>query len=257
MTRPKGTLPPAVVVGGTTAASLRSPVERVTSYVFARQTLLVLFGLGVITTVMRWMSANSWGLAGVGAAWIALGLEASYYFRIVESKAAGDDALATPDFSNLHYDIVGPAVRYVLSLAPVVVALAWWASRSGLGWIGFRGALESPQVVWPDVGPSTLLVASIVLWPLMTAIAAISRSVIAMFNPAVWWSTLRSFGMRYVIGATMFYALMAAHYYALRGLVQVVGTGFVALLAIQVVSILAFALRGAVLGVVCEPYFEQ
>ncbi len=62
--------------------------------------------------------------------------------------------------------------------------------------------------------------------------------------------------MRYVVGAVMFYALLVAEAYSLPLLAGVVTIPFVGVLAIALVANFAMALRGCVLGMVCEPYFR-
>jgi hypothetical protein len=247
------TIPVAAVVvaGGTVALPDPSWSGKIMSYMLARETLLVLAGLAAVTALLRW-SGNTitWAMAA--------GLEASYFFHIVVDSAGGGKQLELPDFSSVYDDMIEPLRRYALTLVPIAAAIIWYGVKLEHDWsAGVAAIAAHPHSILHYPGPAALLVAGLALWPLMTAIAAIGRSVLAAYNPVVWFQSLRLFGMRYIAGAIVFYALLVGEAYAVPALAPLLSIPIAGAFAIQSVSILAMALRARVLGAVCEPYFEQ
>jgi hypothetical protein len=235
-----------------------SPLARVTSYVFAGDTLLILLMLAVITTPLRWMAARSFIGTGIVPWAIAAGLEASYYFHIVVDSGNGGKHLEMPDFSDLYDNLFAPLARYVLTLVPITISICWYGTELAHSWsAGLLALLIQPASIFRYPGPATLFVVTLALWPLMTAIAAIGNSVIEAYNPIIWFKTLRLFGKRYVAGATVFYALLVAESYILPQLGALLSIPIAGALALQMIALVAMALRGRVLGLVCEPYFRQ
>jgi hypothetical protein len=244
--RPRQSIPPAAVVasGGTAAIHEPSELAKVVRYVFAKDTLMVLGALAVITAALRWMAGHSWG-PGATIAWImAAGLEASYYFHIVVDSAGGGEHLEPPDFTSLHEDMVAPLVRYVFTLVPIIASLCWYGELVSHSWrMGIFLFTLQPTSIFDYRGPGILFAAGVALWPLMTAIAAIGRSVIATYNPITWFQTLRLFGTRYIAGAVVFYALLVAEAYVLPVLAPLLEVPVVGLVVIQTVAVIAMALR--------------
>jgi len=85
-------------------------------------------------------------------------------------------------------------------------------------------------------------------------IAAIGRSIINTYNPWTWIKTLALLKLRYVVGASMFYALLLAEAYMIPPLAGVLAIPYVGVLAVALLLNFAMALRACVLGIVCEPY---
>lgn len=259
-TRPPVIPRAAVVEGGTSVAldTNPSPVSKISSYLLQRDTLLVLAGLAAVTAALRFLAGNAWGLSGIVVRVMAAGLEASYYFHIIVHFAGGGEHLDPPDFHSIHDDMIEPLRRYVLTLVPILAALVWYGMKLADDWTaGIAEFLAKPHSIFDYRGPGTLFAVGLALWPLMTAIAAIGRSVIAAYNPVLWVKTLRLFGMRYVVGAAVFYALLIAESYVMPALGHVLTVPVLGGFTLQLVTIFLMALRACVLGAVCEPYFQQ
>ena len=243
-------VPPAAVLAHG-AASLPDPswTARVLSYVFARNTLLVLFGLAAASAVLSWF--------GFLAALLALGLQASYYFHIVVDSGRGSEHLDTPEFSDVYDSIVAPLVRYLLILVPMGGAMCWFGVELAHDWkTGVALVMARPHSIFDYSGPALLFVVALALWPLMTAIAAISGSAIEAYNPIVWFKTLRLFGRRYAAGAAVFYAILVAESYLLPELGGLRSIPYAGVLALRMIALIALTMRACVLGLVCEPYLR-
>jgi hypothetical protein len=89
------------------------------------------------------------------------------------------------------------------------------------------------------------------------AIAAISRSAIAAYNPILWVRTLSLFGSRSIVGAAVFYALLLVEAYLVTALAPLRSIPVAGAFVIRLVAVIAMAMRARVLGAVCEPYFRQ
>jgi len=250
----------ALVEGGTSVALApsESPVSKILAYLFARETLLVLIGLAIVTGALRWLGGHAWGPTGMATRGIAGGIEAAYYFHIIVHFAGGGEHLEMPDLTNLHEDIIDPLRRYVLTLAPMIAAIFWYGEKAFHDWmLGFPVFALAPQHIFDYTGPGTLFAVGLALWPLMTAIAAIGKSIIAAYNPILWVQTLRLFNTRYLVGAVVFYAVLAAEAYILPAMALAIDIPVVGVVSVQLVAMMLMALRGCVLGAVCEPYFRD
>jgi hypothetical protein len=252
-------VPAATVVGAGGVTFLEhdaSPVTKVVRYLFARETVWTLAALTVLTTILRGLAGDalamwSGGLVGL----IVTGIEISYYFRVLTSVARGETEFRTPDFSSLHEDVVDPLIRYVATLVPLVIAVLWLgAVTTGHRLDGVDVMIERPHAIFDHAGPGLLFGAWLALWPLMTVIAAIGRSIVATYNPWIWIKTLAMLRLRYVIGASIFYALVLAEAYAIPPLASLLAIPYAGVLAIALLLSFAMALRACVLGIVCEPY---
>ncbi len=247
-------LPVAAIAGATVVAS-ESPVTKVVGFLFARETLWTLFALTVFTTILRGLASEGFGMSGVALALVATGLEISYYFRVLTSVAWGERELRVPDFSSLGEDVFDPLIRYLVALVPMIIAVFWLGEITNGHWIhGLALIAVRPHAIFDHAGPGLLFAAWLALWPLMTVIAAIGRSIINTYNPVTWMKTLAMLKTRYVVGASIFYALLLAESYAIPPLAGLLAIPYVGVLAVAFVMNLAMALRGCVLGIVCEPY---
>jgi hypothetical protein len=251
-------LPAATVVGpgGTVLDSEPSPVTKVLKFLFARETLWTLGALTVFTTILRGIAGDSLGMmSGVTLGLVATGLEISYYFRVLTSVASGETEFHTPDFSSLGEDVFDPLIRYIATLVPMIVAVFWLGQVTTGHWLhGLALIAERPHAIFDYPGPGLLFGAWLALWPLMTMIAAIGRSIINTYNPWTWVKTLAMLKMRYVIGASMFYALLLAEAYMIPPLAGVLAIPYLGVLTVALLLNLVMALRACVLGIVCEPY---
>jgi hypothetical protein len=249
---------PAAAVVGTGAVVLdkgSSPVTRVLSFLFGRETLLTLFALTIFTTILRAIADSALGLSGVALALLASGLEIAYYFRVLTSVAWGETEFRTPDVSNLVEDVFDPMIRYVATLVPMIIAVFWLGEITTGHWLhGLVLIALQPDAIFHYSGPGLLFGAWLALWPLMTVIAAIGQSIISTYNPWTWVTTLALLKMRYVVGAMMFYALLLAESYMIAPLAGLLAIPYVGVVAIALVLNLSMALRACVLGVVCEPH---
>jgi len=189
---------------------------------------------------------------------IVAGLEASMYFHIVATTAAGQERLETPDFESLGDSLAGPLIRYIFTLVPMIAAFGWYGSKAAGAWyVGFITFVIDPSDILHYAGPAALLIAAVALWPLMTMIAAIGRSIIATYNPVIWVNTLRTFGIDYVIGVLLFYAILVAEVMVMPSIARSLTIPFVGLLIVTFVGYIPMALRARLLGAICQPYFDN
>lgn len=251
---------PAATVVGSGAVTFHdedaSPVTKVVRYLFARETVWTLVALTVFTTILRGLAGDPLGMMTGGLLGLILtGIEISYYFRVLTSVARGETEFRTPDFSSLGDDVFDPLIRYVATFVPMVIAVLWLgAVTTGHRLDGLELMVERPHAIFAHAGPGLLFGAWLALWPLMTVIAAIGRSIIATYNPWIWVRTLAMLKLRYVVGASIFYALVLAEAYLIPSLAGILAIPYLGVLAIALLSSFAMALRACVLGIVCEPY---
>jgi hypothetical protein len=136
--------------------------------------------------------------------------------------------------------------------------MCWYATQVGNDLTTRLVAVViEPYGIFHYPGPALLLVIALALWPLQTAIAAISSSVIEAYNPVTWFKSLRLFGTRYVAGAFAVYALLAAESYLMPHLVGLRSIPYAGAVLIELVAITAMTVRACVLGLVCEPYLGR
>jgi hypothetical protein len=240
----------AVLPAGAASLPDPSPTARLLSYVFSGSTLLVLFGLALVTVVLQWCGFLGWV--------IAAGLLCSYYFHIVVDCGRGNEHLEAPEFSDAFDSLLGPLLRYIAVLVPLVSAMCWYGVVRARDWkTGVSTIVISPHEILRYPGPALAFLLALALWPLMTAIAAISGSAFTAYNPVTWFKSLRLFGMRYVAGAFVFYALLVAESYVLPELTGLRSIPYAGVLVLQMIAIIALAMRACVLGLVCEPYLRR
>lgn len=185
---------------------------------------------------------------------VAAGTEAAIVFRIVETTAFGDDRLEPPDFTDLWDSVLSPLLRYLATLLPLIVALF----AAGLGWAGTGMA---PRTLLDLLGPwAAVVLAWLLLWPLLIMVAAITRSILAVYDPRVWFRVLNEMRGDYVLGALGFYATLLLDIFVLRPLAV-----FVAVRApipvlmpilFQLIELMLIAWRSRILGEACRPYVD-
>src|SRR5207248_2422802 len=110
--------------------------------------------------------------------------------------------------TDVQSDILSPFWRYLAASAPIVFAIVLYGEeRFDSAILGFLFVLIDPKGIFDYPLPALLLVVGLLLWPLLTVIAAMSRSALATLNPALWLSSLRVLRTDYLAGAAAFYAV--------------------------------------------------
>jgi hypothetical protein len=108
-------------------------------------------------------------------------------------------------------------------------------------------------------GPASLLLIGLLLWPLLTAIAAMG-TFWDVCNPAVWYQWLRTMGSTYVIGAVFFYVALFFEYVIVgKVLAEVRAEMDIPVITAVVTTTLAYmtlAWRARVVGAMCRPYMD-
>ncbi|MDB4955719.1 MAG: hypothetical protein JWO36_3288 [Myxococcales bacterium] len=241
------------------ATPITSRLGVVIKYVTRADTLMVLGGLALVTTILRFLSTGpSLAPRSSFTVWVIVaGLEASMYFHIVETTASGQESLETPDFTSLGESLFAPLIRYIFTLVPMIAALVWYGKQAAGTWVYGLMVFVKPTDIFHYMGPAALLVAGVLLWPLMTMIAAIGRTITATYNPVIWIKTLRTFGGDYLIGVLLFYGVLVAETLVIPPIAEALTIPFVGVLIVQFLAYLPMALRARLLGEICRPYFEN
>lgn len=244
------------------AAAIRSPVSRAPeradaarplidrlpstlTYVLKGRVLLVLAGVALLQLL---------GNFGLILAILAAGINAAVFFRIVETSAYGDDRLEPPDFVDPWESVLAPLLRYLATLVPLVAILLAAGVPLALGlfigprlWIGL-GAWFALILVW------------IALWPVLIIVAALTRSITAIYRPSIWVKILGEMRTDYLIGAACFYGTFLIELYVLVpiALRLAISTNHPIVVAIVFgfIGLVLEAWRARVLGETCRPYLE-
>jgi hypothetical protein len=213
--------------------------------------LFVLLGLAVFQTIV-----SGGGLAG---SMMSLGVQAWVYFSIVEQTAHGREDFEAPEFDHLVDSVFMPMFRYLVALLPIIIGVISFALevfkdlRVGVGTFEAK-----PTIVLDHIRPMAIILAGLVAWPLLTVIAAISKSIPDMLSPKVWVATLREMGSDYIVGAIAFYILLAVELFVWQPLVWraalSVHVPFVTSVGVLFLGHLPMALRARILGTMAAPY---
>lgn len=233
------------------------------TFVVNRSVLFMVIGLTMITLPLYWAVGHNMSMfLGILGILIIRGLEATVYFRFVSQTSFGETDIHPPEAADLVDELFGPLFRYLVALSPIIVGVAWWGlERFDSVWFGLLLFDAAPRDVLSFTGPAVLVCGGVALLPLLTIIAAISGSAVAVLNPLMWVHALRVFGVTYLVAAGAFYGLMAVDYMVVVPLlgrfraafdVPVFTSG-----VILIVAYLSMALRARVLGGLGEPYFRQ
>jgi len=130
-----------------------------------------------------------------------------------------------------------------------------------VGIVGFLVFVIKPTAIYDTTGPAALFTAGLLLWPLLTAIAAIGRSASAALNPGIWVKTFKIMKADYLIGMVAFYGVIAFDVFVwLRVrlfVAEKVQISYLTPLILAFLGYLPMALRGRVLGQMCQPYMER
>jgi hypothetical protein len=182
---------------------------------------------------------------------VAIGLEAAFFFRIVESTADGAETFDPPDLEDVWDGIFAPFARYAAAALPVFVALVIAEGQSA-SFVSAKTLFGTPAGV--------LLLLALALWPLLTVIAALHRSARAVFNPATWVKMLGVLKGDYAIAAFFVYGVLALENFVLAPLggkiITKLPIPFVGRVIALTMIYLAMALRGRILGELCRPHIE-
>lgn len=227
------------------AGTLASRLPGTLAYLGGLDLLFTLAGLAVLVALLK-VGGFLFGL-------FALGLECVVAFRIVSTSGAGADRFEAPDGDELG-EVMGAAVRYLVALLPLILSLVWFAMSTHA-----KAPVPSPGTLLANLGPPALaILASIILWPLFTVIAAMSNSSLAILNPLIWVKTLRIMGRDYVVGALAFYAVFALEIFAIVPLAAAVNLAipFVGIVLALFITYLPLALRARILGELVRPYYD-
>ncbi len=244
------------------AAAVRSPVSRVAEradaarplldrlpstlgYVVSGRVLIVLAGVALLQLL---------GQFGIILSILAAGINAAVFFRIVETSAYGDDRLEPPDFVDPWESVLAPLLRYLATVVPLVAILL------GAG-VPFFVALFGGPALWTGLGAwLALILVWVALWPLLIIVAALTRSVTAIFRPAIWVKILGEMRADYAIAAAVFYGTFLIEIYVLVPIAVrlALSTGSAILVAIVTgfAALVLEAWRARVLGEACRPYLE-
>jgi hypothetical protein len=214
-----------------------------------------------MTTALRWFGSKP--AIGAGAFVMfacviaAAGLEAAFYFAIVEQRAAGDDRFQAPELSSLG-ELGAQLALYIAILLPILGALCWYGEvAAGHWWLGIDLVALDPTGIFHASGPAALFVAGIALWPLMTIIAAIWRSAGMAYHPGIWLKTLRMLGRDYATGVVVFYAVLAAEALVLPAIARALPLPPTAVaFVVTFLGYIPMAIRARLLGEISEPHFR-
>ena len=227
----------------------------IATYPFHPSVLLTLLGLSVLIWAIGWI--------GHIGAMFAFAATASMYFHIINRTSRGEEYLDPPDFRNFSEDLLRPVMWYIVSYVPLLAALA-------LASYVLYDAVEFGAIASGELGPSALLEAGItpfalallgfLLLPLVTAIAAMDRSVLAMLSPLRWVYLGRLIGSTFVVAAGAYYTvslveLVVFQMWMAPGLASL-PIPFLIPILIHLIGAIFMAWQARIIGGMCRPYFD-
>lgn len=228
-----------------------------------RSVLLMVIGTTLLTAPLYWAVANNMApyLVLLGVILIK-SLEASLYFRFVTQTAWGVRDITPPDVTDISEDLIGPLFRYVVATLPILIAAGWYGEvEHGSILAGLLTLELHARAIFDQTGPGILFAVGLLLLPLLTVIAAVSRSAFAVLNPAIWVSSLQIVGSTYVVAVLAFYGVLAFEHLALMPVILKLKIAHsipvLTTLLCLVLAYLSMALRARLLGGLCEPYFRS
>lgn len=243
----------------------RAFIERIPDFLVfpvTKSPMMICLGLAIITTPILWAIENNMSgiLALIGTILIAA-LELATYFRFVTETAYGKLEVTALDLTDLWDDLIGPLFRYIIACLPMIAAIFWFGHKNGGIFIGLFAMAIDATVIFEDTGPAILYVCGLVLLPLLTVVAAISRSAVAVLNPVVWVQSLRVLGPTYLVAAAAFYLVLLFEVMFWRAMLLDLRMEnpipFLTPVLATALGYLAMALRARILGGLCEPYFHD
>jgi hypothetical protein len=243
---------------GATAYLRRIP--EVAPYALQQSVLFALLGLALINSVLYWAGSYNISFAyGILAVIIAKGLEVAIYFHVVHQSAFGEEQFEPPDFTTFWDDLFAPLLRYLAAVSPIWIAALWYGeSQFDSPLAGLLVFFVDPLQIFDAPGPAALLTLGVALLPLLTAVAAVSSSVLDVLNPVTWVKILRAFASTYLAAAVAFYAVLAFEVLVWVRVLLYIRAHFSVPVVTSVVTLalayLPMILRGRLLGALCEPY---
>jgi hypothetical protein len=244
---PTTTLPPP---GFSADEPLVSRLIESPGFLLRPSLLAVLAGLAILTYLVDFSTVFTLGRT-LFVRLFVYGLEAAIYFNIVRQVAWGNDRLELPEPGDLWDGAFGPAVRYLFSFLPFVGGVIWAGQE-------ILTVVQNPRATLNLGPPAALILAWVLVWPLMTAIAALGRSTLAMYDPSHWVETVRTLGKDYVVGTVAFLGVLAIEVLVVTPVAAIIAaradvpvlSGYVAAFLVLVPK----ALRAKVLGEMLRPY---
>jgi hypothetical protein len=228
-------------------------LPEITRYMAQPSVWMVLLGMALLWWFLRFVPM-------LGGLMIA-GIEAAVFFHVLETSAFGADELDPPDITDLFEDVALPLLRYIAATLPITVAIVWAGLSVFEGLARLRAGASPSALFGGMTEPLVLLAIGVLLAPLLFAVGAIGRSVISMFNPAIWVSSIKTMGAEYVVGSLLFYGAVAVGvlvFGPLAGWIYVhVPIPFVGPIVATALASAPLILQARVLGIMCEPFMER
>ncbi len=242
--------------GESTGARHAPPIwERIPdifTYVTRPSVWLVIVGMAVLWWVLRYIPFGGILMGGI---------EAAVFFRVLESTAFGAEDLDPPDFSSVWDDLMSPLLRYIAAVFPIIFAIIWGAAEFFNTLYALKAGGSPSELFDGMVGPVVLLFVGVALLPLLFAVAAIGRSVLSMFNPAIWIQSIRTMGVEYLVGSAFFYVALAVEVFVvfplalqIYGVVDIVFVGPVISFS---VAYFPMIVKARIIGAMCEPFMDR
>lgn len=226
---------------------LRDRLPRTWTYLLRPSVIATMAGMAIL----HWLAS----FLGLYMITVSAGVTAAYFFLIVETSARGAQELEAPDFTDFWQTIMAPLFRMIATVLPIVVIWAaadvplFEAIEGGArAWIRQLGLWLVPALLW------------LFLWPLLILVAAISRSVLATFDPRSWVRVLREMGNDYLVGAALFYATALAATFVVAPLgawiLRVAPIPVLVPLVVHFVLMIPLTFQARVLGEAARPYVD-
>ncbi len=227
-------------------------------YVTRPSVLIAMVGLAVVAGICLWVSDRTIALYGAFMVLLARALEATTYFHVVERSAFGDDELAPPEYDVFWDSVLTPVLRYLVASLPLLAGLVWYAVASDTGTRAPLLLAADPWQLFDHRGPAVVVCAGLLLWPLTTLVAAITRSLTSTLHPLVWIDTVRAMGRDYALATVGFLAILAIETMVWMPFVMEfaarVPSTFLAAILVAFLGYLPMVMRARLLGTAVEPH---
>ncbi len=226
---------------------------------FQRNVLILLMGLAALVTPIEIASRTAVGVFGMVGAFIVAGLEVMTFFYFILQTAHGARVDALPSVDDVWEDLVDPVFLYLAATRPIIVGvLMWGETHYGTVWAGLAALAVDPTLMIDTSVSGLIIIAGVALLPLLTAIAALSRSFLSILNPVLWVESLRIMWATYPIAAACYYAVWSFEAFVWTDVRAGIYDGLdIPVLTTYIVHLLGYlpmALTGRIIGAMCEPY---